>query len=797
MIHVCIPLCGRGSRFAPLNKPFVNVFEKTILKYVTDELSVRPYIIVNDRTYTPELETYGHIINIHKETVGAAETIAEGLKAAALLDCDSSSNSSSSGILIVDGDNYYCTDLVKICQERPSENRVFSFVDTQPIPYYSYVSVADTTTMRINTIREKEKLSDYANTGAYYFANAKECVLYADKVLKQKQYFKGEAYISSVIHSMLEDKHDWYAHVLEKGLYHSLGTPEQVAVYTKGAYAFLFDLDGTLVSTDDAYYSVWEQVLKRFHIYVTPEIYAKYIHSNSDVYVKQMLLQHADITVEELSIEKDRLFGGYIDKVKLIPGAAEIMRSIKQRGHKVAIVTNANRITAELIITHFGLPFDTLIIGGECSRPKPYADPYIAAQKYFGIDNKKCIIFEDSHNGILSGKGIVPHCVVGIGTPALLHAGANMVIRDFREITIDTLIGYKEDRTKEYEKFLWKSLYKRFPTLQTIQISPITLKGGFIADVYAITFEDGDSGKHEAIFKVENNNGSDLNKIAHELELYSRENYFYESISAHIPVHVPYFYGLVRDDDFKIIGILLENLNREGFHLNLDLNKEPIDTTLAVIRDMAKLHASTWGKQLPDVFSDIKKNNDGVFQPKWSHFIGGRIDKFVETWGKMMQQKMIELYKKIAADYTQIQNHLSEEPLCLVHGDVKSPNIFYKMDQGEEKRVTPYFIDWQYIVYGKGVQDLVFFMIESFTKDNIDAYFVLFKEYYYAKLVEFGVKGYTREQYNRDFEMAAFYFPFFVAIWFGTTPTEDLIDVNFPYFFIDRLTHFYGKLQSL
>ena len=787
MIHVCIPLCGRGSRFAPLNKPFVKVFEKTILQYVTDELSVHPYIIVNDRTYTPELEKYGHIVNIHKETVGAAETIAEGLKAASLLE---------GGVLIVDGDNYYCTDLAKICRERPFENRVFSFVDKQSVPYYSYVSVTDDESMRINNIQEKDKISDYANTGAYYFANAKELILYCDRVLTQKHFFKGEAYISSVIHSMLEDKCGWYSYILKDGLYHSLGTPEQVTFYKKNTYAFLFDLDGTLVSTDDAYYSVWEQILKRFHIYLTPEIYTKYIHSNSDLYVKQMLLQNIDISVEELSVEKDTLFSGFIDKVKLILGADSTMRSIKEQGHKIAVVTNANRATAELILTHFGLIYDILVIGGECTRPKPYADPYVAAQNYFGIDNKKCIVFEDSHNGILSAKGILPHCIVGIGNEGtLLHAGANMVFKDFSEMKLDMLIEYKEDSTKDYERFLWKSLSKRFPALSSIRINPITLKGGFIADVYNVIFEEKDGLVHEAIFKVENNNESDLNKIAHELELYSRENYFYESISAHVNVHVPYFYGLVRDDDFKIIGILLGNLNREGFHLNLNLNKEPIDTTLTVIRDMAKLHAGTWGKQLPSVFSELKKNNDKSFQPKWSEFIGGRIHKFVEKWGKMMPLKMIELYKKIAADYTQIQNSLSEEPLCLVHGDIKSPNIFYNFHGSKGSCITPYFIDWQYIVYGKGVQDLVFFMIESFTKENIDAYFVLFKEYYYAKLMEFGVKGYTREQYNKDFEMAAFYFPFFVAIWFGTTPTEDLIDVNFPYFFIDRLTHFYEKLN--
>jgi hypothetical protein len=49
----------------------------------------------------------------------------------------------------------------------------------------------------------------------------------------------------------------------------------------------------------------------------------------------------------------------------------------------------------------------------------------------------------------------------------------------------------------------------------------------------------------------------------------------------------------------------------------------------------------------------------------------------------------------------------------------------------------PYFIDWQYICEGKGIQDIIFFMIESFNKESMAAYFYLFKEYYYVKLLEY------------------------------------------------------------
>jgi thiamine kinase-like enzyme len=130
---------------------------------------------------------------------------------------------------------------------------------------------------------------------------------------------------------------------------------------------------------------------------------------------------------------------------------------------------------------------------------------------------------------------------------------------------------------------------------------------------------------------------------------------------------------------------------------------------------------------------------------------------------------------------------LSNNNLTLCHGDVKSGNIFYRK-KGDV--FLPYFIDWQYIAHGKGVQDIVFFIIESFTIENIKQYLDLFKSYYYIKLKEYGVNNYTIEEYNIDFIDSVCYFPLFVAIWFGTTHTNELIDISFPCTFIQKFILF-------
>ena len=97
---------------------------------------------------------------------------------------------------------------------------------------------------------------------------------------------------------------------------------------------------------------------------------------------------------------------------------------------------------------------------------------------------------------------------------------------------------------------------------------------------------------------------------------------------------------------------------------------------------------------------------------------------------------------------------------------------------------------WQYVAYGKGVADIVFLIIESFKPALVKQWGPMMLSYYYAKLHKYGVNDYSPETFARDTVVAACHFPFFVAMWFETTPNEDLIDVNFPFFFLQRYVAF-------
>lgn len=83
----------------------------------------------------------------------------------------------------------------------------------------------------------------------------------------------------------------------------------------------------------------------------------------------------------------------------------------------------------------------------------------------------------------------------------------------------------------------------------------------------------------ECVAKLQSENQNHLSNTATELELYNREQYFYEVIRDHIKIKAPRYFGSIRDE-LRPIGVLLEYLPDSEYHLNLNLEKESIDVTL-------------------------------------------------------------------------------------------------------------------------------------------------------------------------------------------------------------------------
>jgi len=106
------------------------------------------------------------LVELPGPTRGAAETVLIGLKALP-------KEMQKRPTLLADGDTFYTADVVgQFRKVSSSHNAVFCFHDAQPKPIYSYVTTDSSD--NVLEVKEKIKISDWANTGCYCFRNGSE-----------------------------------------------------------------------------------------------------------------------------------------------------------------------------------------------------------------------------------------------------------------------------------------------------------------------------------------------------------------------------------------------------------------------------------------------------------------------------------------------------------------------------------------------------------------------------------------------------------------------------------------------
>ena len=207
-----------------------------------------------------------------------------------------------------------------------------------------------------------------------------------------------------------------------------------------------FDLDGTLAETDSLHLPTWVETLEPYGVEVDEEFYRDRISGRStDEIVRELLPELTHAQGRSIGDAKEASFRGRATGLEPLPGLVDFIERGRERGMKIALVTNAPEENVEAILLALELrdSFDLVVLADEVEAVKPDPAPYRVALKKTGVPAEEALAFEDSVSGISSSVAAgVP--TVGIASSQdpekLLGAGAFMTAEDFTDPQLRTFI---------------------------------------------------------------------------------------------------------------------------------------------------------------------------------------------------------------------------------------------------------------------------------------------------------------------------------------------------------------------
>src|ERR1700733_4357298 len=210
--------------------------------------------------------------------------------------------------------------------------------------------------------------------------------------------------------------------------------------------ALLFDLDGTLVDTDAEHLAAFQRVFAPHGVVLDRAEYVASIMGASNEMIGEKFLPHLPDDLREQTLAaKEQAYRDGLGDLEPIAGVAALLDWADAKGLSRAVVTNAPRANAELVLAAIGLAerLPIRVIGGELGRSKPHPLPHLTPPEQTGARAQNSVAFEDSLSGVRAAAA-AGLAVVGLTTSLdaarLIEVGAIFAVADFTDARITALI---------------------------------------------------------------------------------------------------------------------------------------------------------------------------------------------------------------------------------------------------------------------------------------------------------------------------------------------------------------------
>src|SRR2546426_8438628 len=196
-----------------------------------------------------------------------------------------------------------------------------------------------------------------------------------------------------------------------------------------GFTAVIFDMDGVLVDSEPLGMEAMRRVMARQGV--------TYTEADNNEFVGRTTREECQILKTRHRLEADErdLTRQYVDilvdlvreRPRPMPGVPDVLGELLTAGYRMALASSAEPVVIATNLDELDLRrfFEAIVSGTEVARGKPAPDVFLETATRLGLAAERCLVVEDSRNGLLAAKAAGMACAV---VPC-----ANTRQQDFRE----------------------------------------------------------------------------------------------------------------------------------------------------------------------------------------------------------------------------------------------------------------------------------------------------------------------------------------------------------------------------